>query len=168
MFRELEAEKYAAKTIKEVQERRSKINHELKDGERRIVFQPGFDLRNTADNTYGQGSPKMIFMERRGNVAIDCSFGMGWNVMGQPSLSMDGRDISVMGYGFYYHRRFKKDIRYPEYAHQEKDCALLGHKKCWGEAGSALYGDVLKWKLMHYGEAAIWEELDKEFKEYGL
>lgn len=161
-------EDYAAKTIKEVQERRRKISHELKDGERKIVVQPGFDLRKTDDSNYGQGSPTMIFMERRGNIAIDCSFGMGWNVMGQPSLTMDGRDISVMGYGFYFHRRFKKDTDYPEYAHQEKDCPLLGHKKCWGSAGSALYGDHLKWVLMHHGEAGIWKELDEAFKEYGL
>lgn len=39
MFRE-DAEKYAAKTIAEVNERRKAINHELKDGERRIVIQP--------------------------------------------------------------------------------------------------------------------------------
>lgn len=163
-----DAEKYVAKTLEEVNQRRSKISHELKDGERRMVFTPGFDLRNTDDRNYGQGSPCLIFMERRGNVAIDCSFGMGWNVKGQPSLSMDGRDISVMGYGFYYHRKFKKDTKYPEYAHQQGDCPLLDHKKCWGEAGSALYGDVLKWKLMNFGEAAIWDELNEEFKAYGL
>lgn len=163
-----DATKYLATSIKEVQERRSKTSFELKDGERRMIFQPGFDLRNTDDRNYGQGSPTLTFAERRGNVAIDCSFGMGWNVKGERSLSMDGRDISVMGYGFYYHRRYKKDTNYPEYAHQENDCALLGHKKCWGEAGSALYGDVLKWKLMNFGEAAIWEELDNEFKAYGL
>ena len=167
MFRE-DAQKYAAKSLAEVQERRKAINRELKDGERRIVIQPGFDLRGTADSIYGQSTPTIIFMERRGNVAIDCLFQTGWNVLGERSLSMDGRDISVIGYGFYHHRRFKKDTKYPEYAHQEIDCPLLGHKKCWGEAGSALYGDVLKWKFLNFGEAAMWEELDNEFKEYGL
>lgn len=167
MFRE-DAEKYAAKSIAEVNERSKKISHELKDGERKIVIQPGFDLRKTDDSRYGQGSPNIIFMERRGNVAIDCSFGTGWNVLGERSLSMDGRDISMMGYGFYYHRRFKKDVKYLEYASHQEDCSLLGHKKCWGKAGSALYGDVLKWKLLNFGEAAIWEELNDQFKEYGL
>lgn len=66
MFRE-DAQKYAAKSLAEVQERRKAINRELKDGERRIVIQPGFDLRGTADSNYGQSTPTIIFMERRGN-----------------------------------------------------------------------------------------------------
>lgn len=164
------AEKYVAKTLAEYRKRSDSIakRSELKDGERKIVIRPGFDLRNTEDRQYGQDSPTLIFMERRGNIAIDAGFGTGWQVKGQAHLSIDGEDISMMGYGFYFHRLYKKDVKYPEYAHREKHCPLLGDKPCWGEAGSALYGDELKWILLNYGEDGIWDEIDKAFKEYGL
>lgn len=136
----------------------------LKDGERKMVILPGYDFRQTPDSNYGQASPTLIMAERRGNIAIDCSFYLGHNVLGERSLSMDGRDISLMGVGFYYHRRFKKDTPYPEYAHIENDCPLLGHKKCYGSAGSALYGDNLKWIFLNRGSEAIWDEIDNEFK----
>ena len=169
MFRE-DAEKYRAKSYEEYRKRNDAVfaDAKLKDGERRIIIRPGFDLQNTEDRRFGQGNPTLIFAERRGDVTIDCSFGTGWNVVGEPSLSMDGRDISMMGYGFYYHRHLKKDVKYLEYAHEEAKCPLLDDRKCYGEAGSALYGDVLKWKLLNYGETAIWEEIDREFKEYSL
>lgn len=159
-------EDFAAKSISDVKERRLKISRDLADGEKKIVIDPGFDLRLTEDRNYGQQAPTMIFMERRGNVAIDVGFYCGWNVLGERSLAMDGRDISLICLGFYYHRRFKKDVDYPEYAHQEKDCPLLGHKKCWGEAGSALYGDKLKALLLNFGSEAIWEEINQEFERY--
>lgn len=162
------AEKIAFKSLKEMQDYRTEHYTnalELADGERKMVILPGFDLRNTKDSNYGQASPTLIFAERRGDLAIDCSFYCGWNVFGERATSMDGRDISMMGIGFYYHTRYKKNVKYPEYAHQEKDCALLGHKSCWGNAGSALYGDKLKWVLLNRGSAAIWEEIDMAFKE---
>jgi hypothetical protein len=163
------AEDFAAKSIEEYRERQlaNARDSGLKDGERRMLIHPGFDLRNTADSQYGQASPTLIFMERRGNVIIDCSFFMGWNVLGERSLSMDGRDISVMGRGFYYHRLYKKDVKYPEYARHDK-CSLFDGRVCWCEAGSALYGDKLKWVLMNEGDSGIWREIDEAFKEYSL
>jgi len=163
------AEDFAAKTLEEYRNRSDAIARQagLKDGERKIQFRPGFDLRKTDDSKYGQGSPTLIFMERRGSVAIDCGFYLGFNVLGQPSLSMAGRDISLTGLGFYFHRLYKKDVKYPEYANHSK-CPLLGDKLCWGEAGSALYGDKLKWILLNEGETGIWNEINEAFKEYGL
>jgi hypothetical protein len=135
----------------------------LTDGERRVFVQPGFDFRNVEDQksqTYGQHSATLIFAERRGDNVISCEFFTGWDVHPTPRKDYDG----FMGTGFYFHSHLKKNARSPEYAHKSEDCGFTG-KRCYGEAGSALYGDKLARVLVNRGSVGIWEEFDQAWKE---
>lgn len=153
----------AFKSMDELVEHRKKYNMPelaLIDGERKIVVQPGFDLRDTKDSTYGQHSATIIFAERRGDNVISAEFFTGWDVHPNPNKGFSG----FTGTGFYFHAHLKKDTHNPEYANESKDCAFT-NKKCYGEAGSALYGDTLAAVLVNRGSMGIWGEFDQAWKE---
>lgn len=150
-------------SLKEHQERHKKCFDfdGLKDGERKVICTPAFDLRNTADSQYGQHSVAITFAERRGDRVVSTEFFTGWNVSGTPTI-MDGRDIGFMGVGLYNH--YMKEADAEEYAYHHEDCPFTGGG-CWGELGSSLYGEVLLDRLVNEGSAGIWDEIDKEFKQ---
>lgn len=166
-----------AQSLKEFHERRKACwdFDVLADGEQKIVILPAFDLRDTADKTYGQHGVEIVFVKRKGNKAVNTSFYTGLSVDHQVTVDVDhidnkfmgggqfatGRNISFMCTGLYTHTRYKKDTDYPEYAHHS-ECNFVPGGKCYGEAGSALYGEVLLDTLINFGEKGVWDEIDKE------
>lgn len=132
----------------------------LKDGERKIILMPAFDLRNTEDKQYGQHGVAMTFAERRGDRVVSTEFFTGWSVDRHPTI-MDGRDIGFMGVGLYNH--YMKEADAPEGSYHHSDCPFTGGG-CWGELGSSLYGDVILDRLVNEGSYGVWDEIDKEFK----
>lgn len=127
----------------------------LEPGERRMIIFPGFDFRGTKDAKYGQSTPTLMFAERRGNKAIDIQFYMGW--------CLDGSTHEPLCNGLYFH----DDHKTSEYSHDSKDCVLTGGD-CFGEVGSALYGDKILARLLAEGSPAMWDEIDKAFAKVEL
>lgn len=150
----------------------------LKDGEKKIIVTPAFDLLDTADKNYGQHGVDMTFVKRKGNKAISVQFYTGWSVSGDTTIDVKestqkfmgggyyatGRNISFMCTGLYTHTRYKKDTDYPQYA-THNVCNFVPGGKCYGEAGSATYGETLLDILVNYGEKGIWDEIDKELNQ---
>lgn len=156
---------HSSKSMEEYQERHKKSwgIEKLKDGEKYTTVLPAFDFRNSPDDSkYGQHSAAIFFVERRGSLSISTEIYTGWNVSGKPTL-MDGRDIGLMCTGMYYHYRYKKDAS--EWAAGKRECSFTSNGFCYSEAGSALYGDVLLYRLINEGSFGIWDEFDKKFKE---
>lgn len=132
----------------------------LTDGTKSMFVAPAYDYMGSEENSgYGRHSCELVFAEKRDGIVIEARFFTGWNIKGD-TLMMDGRNIELMCTGFYYHYPTKEQAG--EYAHHTSECVLSGGN-CWGEAGSALYGDELLDMLINEGSPAIWEAIDKEF-----
>lgn len=147
----------------------------LADGQQEKIITPAFDLRDTDDSTYGQHGVELTFVKRKGNKAVSVQFYTGWSVNGETTVDVKetsskfmgdgayatGRNISFICTGFYTHIRYKKDTDYPQYAHRGT-CNFVPGGKCYGEAGSAMYGETLLNILVNYGEKGIWDAIDAE------
>lgn len=132
----------------------------LTDGQRSMFVAPAYDYRGGENDGYGRHSAELVFAEKRNGIVIEARFYTGWNIR-RDTLVMDGKNIEFMCTGYYYHYPTKEQAS--EYAHHTEECVLSGGA-CWGEAGSALYGDVLRDKLINEGSPAIWDDIDKQFK----
>lgn len=158
---------HPARSMEEYQERHKKAwgAGKLKNGEKTTFVLPAFDFhsdREHPDHKYGQHSATLVFAERRGALAISTEVFTGWTVSGMPTL-MDGRDIGLMCTGTYFHYRYKKHA--PEWG-TKRECSFTGSGFCYGDLGSALYGEVLLYRLVNEGSFGIWDEFDKMFKEH--
>lgn len=151
----------SAKTMDEYHKRKVKnIPDALKDGEQQLVVLPAFDFRGTDDSQYGQHGATLSFSKRRGHNGVTVEFYTGWSVDNVPT-TFNGKNMGLMCTGLYRHYGLKKDAG--EYAYHHDGCPYTGRKRgCYGEAMSALYGDVLLDKLINYGSVAIWEEIEQE------
>lgn len=128
----------------------------LQDGEEQMLLTPAFDLRDTADKTYGQHTCELIFAKRKGNHIASSTIFTGWSVDGG-RVMMQGKDIGFMNTGIGIHYLRGEDA--PEYASHMKDCPFTGGE-CWFNLGSSLYGDVVMQRMLDYGSYGVWAELD--------
>jgi hypothetical protein len=135
----------------------------LKDGEKKMLILPAFDFfhvdPNHPDRKYGQHGASLVFAKRKGRKAVSVEFYTGWSVDNKPLLDNSGENISFMCTGTYTHYRYKKDAS--EYAYKHDDCPYTG-SHCYGEAGSALYGDVILKRLVFEGSVGVWDEIEQE------
>lgn len=153
------------KLMRAHQKQSAKNIHALADGEKFIFFTPAFEARDpNPSKDYGIGGVHLTFAERRGDLTIDCSFFTDWHlpeVQERLSTKLDRYfNPKPMCNGIYWHRPKRTN----EYQADTKDCILSGGQ-CFGEVGSALYGDVITKRLLLEGSEGVWNEIDKAFKE---
>ena len=155
-----------AATMAEYKERAKRVWDEfgtLKNGESRMAVIPAFDFFHVPpthpDKKYGQHSATLVFAKRKGRKAVSVEFFTSWSVGNRMPMDFDGKNGNFMCTGLYTHHRFKKDA--DKYAYANDDCPYTGGK-CYGEAGSALYGDVILDRLINEGSYGVWDEIDKE------
>lgn len=128
------------------------IGKPLKDGEERIFIVPAFDYRKSeTHHQYGQHYAEMSFAKRRGDFIASVDFYTGWEANPTDYFRKGG---TFMCTGIYYHYPKKT-----EYSNHQKDCLLRGGE-CFGEIGSALYGEEIAEKIVLEGSASIFKELD--------
>lgn len=137
----------------------------LKNGQQHVHFVPGFDKRDpNPSKSYGISGGKLVFAERRGNKVISVGFFMDI----YPTVELQNRpgyrseSLKPLCDGLYTHYKFKKDAG--EWAYRHDECDYLG-RHCYGEAGSSLYGQEITDRFVVEGSDAVWDEIDKEFKE---
>ncbi len=151
------------KIIHELAWNKSFPNGKLQDGEQLMFVSPARDFRGGADADLGQHSAELIMAKRQGDIAISVTFFTGWHIDRKPTL-MDGHEIDLMCTGLYTHDETGTHVN-KDYAYHTTDCSMTESGECYGELGSALYGDVLLQRLVTEGSWAIWEEIDEALKE---
>lgn len=139
--------------------------HKLKNGERYIHIEAGWDKRDpNPSKNYGVSGGRMTFFERRGSKIIQCNFLL--DNYPTEELRLTNRDRKYDTYpicdGLGTHYKFKKDAS--EWAYKNEECLVTGGK-CYFEAGSALYGEIVRERFLKEGSDGVWDEIDKEFRE---
>lgn len=157
--------------------------NQLQDGEQAIWMTPGFEARDdNPSKDYGVGGVTITFAKRKGNRIIDVSFLTAWYPLDVQKKSM-GKDVERHGgghtypevcqvvvgeqplcQGFYRHELVKPDD-WNEWMSHREDCLLVGGE-CWGEVGSALYGETIRDRLLVEGSAGVWDEIDKALEDW--
>lgn len=149
-------------------------DHPLADGERAVWITPAFEARDpNPSKNFGIGSCQVTFAKRKGNRVVDCSFLTDWYPYDVQHRNMGGHSgvyrQDVIGeqplcQGLYRHE-LVKPADANEWMRHGTDCLLTGGE-CWGEIGSALYGEEIRNRLLAEGSVAIWDEIDKALEEW--
>jgi hypothetical protein len=154
------------KSIEEYGERRKAcMGGVLKDGEQRIWMSPAFKLTDpNPSKNYGISGVDIHFAERRGDIVVDTRFltdmYLEWE---KPMPRYRDKPMYPMCTGLYTHHK-EKPADEDDYYYENEECNLTEAGKCWGEMGSALYGEYIGRRLVAEGSAAVWDEIDKQFK----
>lgn len=138
--------------------------HPLKPGEQAMWVAPAFDFVGTGDEDekYGRHWAELHFAKANARKVVSVCFFTGWDVEAVESFVTHqlSEHAMLLCTGLFTHYRYKKDE--PDGYATKMDCDLVPSGHCYGEAGSALYGDELARKLVLVGSSAIWDEINKE------
>lgn len=135
----------------------------LKDGERAMWVLPAVEARDVdPSKDFGIHGCELRFAMCKGKRAVSVSFFTDW-LLPETKIGNISRNDKIfpMCAGFYYH----SDIRTNEYQSYTKDCSLSGGQ-CYGECGSALYGDKILERMLREGSNGVWDELEKAFSDF--
>jgi hypothetical protein len=139
---------------------------ELKDGGRAVWIAPAFEaIDPDPKKNYGIGGCRLVFAMRENSTTIECSFLTEWflpetqrRLSNRPDRYFQPRPTCE---GLFFHL----PKRTSDWQRENKDCKLSGGETCYGEAGSALYGEKITERLLFEGSNAVWEEIEQAFKD---
>lgn len=137
----------------------------LEDGEERVIVAPGFvAIDDNPSKNFGIAGCRLIFAKRKGDVIFDITFLT--DLMPTQETQRTSGELRTrlhmmqpLCQGLYMH-----SLKPIEDAYENDGCNLTGGK-CWGQLGSALYGDVIQQRLLNEGSVAMWDELDKAIEQ---
>ena len=138
----------------------------LKDGERAIFMVPAFEaIDPDPSKNYGIGGVHINFAMRKGYMVIEVGFLTNWFLPETQERLADRPDsyfrpLPTCEGLFFHHPK-----RSSEWQRKNEKCKLMGGKTCYGEAGSALYGEKITERLLKEGGNAVRDEIEQAFRE---
>lgn len=143
------------------------------EGQEYIWMAPAYGAcDDDPSKNYGISGVKVTFTKRKGNRVVDVSFLTDWHLISVQERNMGGpsgvyrQDVigeQPLCTGTYRHEAVKPSDWY-DGMYYSKNCVFTGGE-CWGEAGSAIYGDTIRNRLLEEGSVAVWAEVDRALVE---
>lgn len=143
---------------------------QFEDGKPVIWLNPAYSIRKDPDNggDYGNHGVEICFGLRIGNRAVTTTFFTPFmptedGIRTSAELLSEFPRLTCTG--LYYHYN-KKPRNSEERLMRVGECDIFANDgKCWGEAGSALYGDEISKMLINGGSAAVFKELKRALRK---